>query len=171
MCDLKNVLSEFEITSPEMFWFRSTLLPLRQYVNDVFYVVGMFDRHGETMTNKIPAVTLLLVSCLVGVALSDGFSNAASSLAAMDGSNETTSCVGAVPQECAKCEGKCKAWIDKCKDGGQYACYKAVACLCKCNLDAGGCGSSKKALEECYQKNEKLAKELGPPNNELALRP
>jgi hypothetical protein len=66
------------------------------------------------------------------------------------------------PQECAKCEGKCKAWIDKCKEGGQYACYKAAACLCKCNLDAGGCGSSKEALQECYEKNEKLAKDLGP---------
>lgn len=66
------------------------------------------------------------------------------------------------PQECSKCEGKCKSWIDRCKDGGQYACYKAAACLCKCNLDAGGCGSSKEALQECYEENEKLAKELGP---------
>jgi hypothetical protein len=66
------------------------------------------------------------------------------------------------PQECSKCEGKCKGWIDKCKEGGQYACYKAAACLCKCNLDAGGCGSSKEALQECYEKNEKLAKDLEP---------
>lgn len=66
------------------------------------------------------------------------------------------------PQECAKCEGKCKSWVDKCKEGGQYACYKAAACLCKCNLDAGGCGSSKEALQECYEKNEKLAKDLEP---------
>ena len=116
------------------------------------------------MTNKTPLITLLLLSCLATVALSGGFSNATSSLAAVDGSNKTTSCVGAAPQQCAKCEGKCKAWIDKCKEGGQYACYKAAACLCKCNLDAGGCGSSKEALEECYQKNEKLAKELGSPD-------
>ncbi len=66
------------------------------------------------------------------------------------------------PQECSKCESKCKSWIDKCKEGGQYACYKAAACLCKCNLDAGGCGSSKEALRECYEKNEKLAKEFEP---------
>jgi hypothetical protein len=65
-------------------------------------------------------------------------------------------------QECSKCESKCESWIDKCKEGGQYACYKAAACLCKCNLDAGGCGSSKEALRECYEKNEKLAKELEP---------
>jgi hypothetical protein len=66
------------------------------------------------------------------------------------------------PQECAKCEGNCKSWFDKCKEGGQRACYKAAACLCKCNLDAGGCGSSKEALKECYEKNEKLANELDP---------
>ena len=66
------------------------------------------------------------------------------------------------PQECSECEGKCKGWIDKCKAGGQYGCYKAAACLCKCNLDAGGCGSSREALQECYEKNEKLAKELEP---------
>ena len=66
-------------------------------------------------------------------------------------------------QECSECEGKCQAWIDKCKEGGQYACYKAAACLCKCNLDAGGCGSSKDALRECYEQNEKLAKELESP--------
>jgi len=65
-------------------------------------------------------------------------------------------------QECSKCEGKCKSWVDKCKEGRQYACYKAAACLCKCNLDAGGCGSSKEALQECYEKNEKLAKDLEP---------
>lgn len=65
-------------------------------------------------------------------------------------------------QECAACESKCVSWIKKCKEGGQYACYKAAACLCKCNLDAGGCGSSKEALRECYEQNEKLARELGP---------
>lgn len=114
------------------------------------------------MVNKTPAVTLLLLSCLAAVALSGGLSHPTSSLAAVDGINNTRSCVGAAPQECAKCEGKCKSWIDKCKDGSQYACYKAAACLCKCNLDAGGCGSSKEALQECYEKNEKAAKELGP---------
>jgi len=69
------------------------------------------------------------------------------------------------PQECSECEGKCKPWIDKCKAGGQYGCYKAAACLCKCNLDAGGCGSSKEALQKCYEENEKLAKELEPDSN------
>ena len=41
-------------------------------------------------------------------------------------------------------------------------CYKAAACLCKCNLDEGGCGSSKEALRECYEENEKLARDLSP---------
>jgi hypothetical protein len=68
-----------------------------------------------------------------------------------------------LPQECARCESQCQAWVDKCKEGGQYACYKAAACLCKCNLDAGGCGSSKEALKECYEQNETLAKDLESP--------
>jgi hypothetical protein len=70
----------------------------------------------------------------------------------------------AATAECSDCENRCQAWVDKCKDGGQYACYKAAACLCKCNLDEGGCGSSKDALRECYEQNEKLARELGPPD-------
>jgi hypothetical protein len=114
------------------------------------------------MTNKSPVVTLLFLSCLAAIMLSGGFSNAASLLPSAGILNEETLSACIATQECAKCEGKCKAWIDKCKDGGQYACYKAAACLCKCNLDAGGCGSSKEALQECYEKNEKLAKELGP---------
>ena len=64
--------------------------------------------------------------------------------------------------DCADCESRCDSWISKCKEGGQYGCYKAAACLCKCNLDEGGCGSSKEALRECYEENEKLARELDP---------
>ncbi len=64
--------------------------------------------------------------------------------------------------DCADCESRCDSWINKCKEGGQYACYKAAACLCKCNLDEGGCGSSKEALRECYEENEKLARDLDP---------
>ena len=64
--------------------------------------------------------------------------------------------------DCADCESRCDSWISKCKEGGQYACYKAAACFCKCNLDEGGCGSSKDALRECYEENEKLARDLEP---------
>jgi hypothetical protein len=73
-------------------------------------------------------------------------------------------------QECAACATKCEAWLKKCKEGGQYACYKAAACLCKCNLDAGGCGSSKDALRECYEENEKRARELGPPEGTVGAQ-
>lgn len=66
--------------------------------------------------------------------------------------------------ECAQCEKKCQALIDKCAEGGQQACYKAAACLCKCNLDAGGCGSSKDALRECVENNERAARELESPD-------
>lgn len=68
---------------------------------------------------------------------------------------------GNLVSDCAKCSPKCRSWTDKCVTGSQYACYKGAACLCKCNLDEGGCGSEKDALRECYEKNEKLAKDLG----------
>ena len=64
--------------------------------------------------------------------------------------------------DCEDCESRCDPWIRRCKEGGQYGCYKAAACLCKCNLDEGGCGSSKEALRECYEENEKRARELDP---------
>jgi hypothetical protein len=105
-------------------------------------------------TPRIRTAIFVLFCALLAVGMSYGLGQANPSV-------PTTETILA-PQECAKCEGKCKAWIDKCKEGGQYACYKAAACLCKCNLDAGGCGSSKEALQECYEKNEKLAKDLGP---------
>jgi len=109
-------------------------------------------------------ITFSIFSILIVLML--GFSVVTHSRVSRAAADENST-VALQPQECSKCEGKCKSWIDKCKDGGQYACYKAAACLCKCNLDAGGCGSSKEALQECYEKNEKLAKELEPSLNEI----
>lgn len=117
------------------------------------------------MKSRTRAGVFLLFSCLAAVVLAHSFGRGASSFPSADAAEAPVSSTVLAQQECAKCEGKCKAWIDKCKEGGQYACYKAAACLCKCNLDAGGCGSSKKALEECYEENEKLAKELGSPDD------
>jgi hypothetical protein len=118
----------------------------------------------SSMTNKIRAAAFLLLLCLIAIGLNRSFMPAASSSHSVAGPKVAASShvIVAQAQDCAKCEEKCKTWIDKCKDGGQYACYKAAACLCKCNLDAGGCGSSKKALEECYEENKKHAKQLGP---------
>jgi hypothetical protein len=62
---------------------------------------------------------------------------------------------------CEKCTDNCKARTDECKDGSVKACYLAAACLCQCNLDAGGCGSDKEALQKCVRDNEKNARELG----------
>ena len=117
------------------------------------------------MKSRTRTGAFLFFSCLTAVGVAYGFGPAASSFPLTEAAEVRVSSTVVAPQECAKCEGKCKAWIDKCKEGEQYACYKAAACLCKCNLDAGGCGSSKKALEECYEENEKLAKELGSPDD------
>jgi hypothetical protein len=65
-----------------------------------------------------------------------------------------------VATDCKDCTERCSGKIDDCKKGGQKACYLAAACLCQCNLDEGGCGSSKDALKKCVEDNEKAAKEL-----------
>lgn len=62
---------------------------------------------------------------------------------------------------CEKCGDTCQAKTDECKNGSVKACYLAAACLCQCNLDAGGCGSDKEALEKCVRDNEKNARDLG----------
>jgi hypothetical protein len=117
---------------------------------------------GDTLMKKQTGAMMLRLAVVVitlGLML---ISSRATTSNIVPANRSASSAIATEPQECSKCEGKCKAWIDKCKEGEQYACYKAAACLCKCNLDAGGCGSSKEALQECYEKNEKLAKELGP---------
>lgn len=113
------------------------------------------------MKNRFWLITATFAGCLLlgGMILSN-FQTTTRATAKATADHAT---VVEFPQECAECENKCKAWIDKCKEGGQYSCYKAAACLCKCNLDAGGCGSSKDALKECYEKNEKSARELESP--------
>ena len=66
----------------------------------------------------------------------------------------------AKPVGCEECTGRCSGLIDQCKQGGQAACYKAAACLCQCNLDEGGCGSDKEALQKCVDDNLAQAKQL-----------
>jgi hypothetical protein len=61
---------------------------------------------------------------------------------------------------CSGCEQRCESRTRECKNGSVRSCYLAAACLCQCNLDAGGCGSSTSSLRECVQQNEKLAREL-----------
>ena len=116
------------------------------------------------MKSRFWLTAATFVSCLLmsGVILS----NSQTTIRAISKAQADSTTVVTLHQECAQCEDKCKAWVDKCKEGGQYACYKAAACVCKCNLDAGGCGSSKEALKECYEQNEKSAKELESPEQQ-----
>jgi hypothetical protein len=116
------------------------------------------------MKRKFWVICATFVSCLLlsGAILS----NSQTTIRATARTEGSKAIVVRSPQECAQCADKCKAWADKCQEGGQYACYKAAACLCKCNLDAGGCGSSKEALKQCYEENEKSAKELESPREQ-----
>lgn len=115
------------------------------------------------MKNRIAGMATAFVASLIFCGLMIG--NPSSAKAPATSISSTTTIVSATA-DCADCEDRCEAWVNKCKEGGQYACYKAAACLCKCNLDEGGCGSSKDALRECYEQNEKLARELGPPDKQ-----
>jgi hypothetical protein len=62
--------------------------------------------------------------------------------------------------QCSECSDRCKKDVDNCKEGSVKSCYLAAACLCQCNMDAGGCGSGLDALKECVDKNKKAAREL-----------
>ena len=115
------------------------------------------------MKNRIAGMATAFVASLIFCGLMIG--NPSSAKAPATSISSTTTIVSATA-DCADCEDRCEAWVNKCKEGGQYACYKAAACLCKCNLDEGGCGSPKDALRECYEQNEKLARELGPPDKQ-----
>jgi hypothetical protein len=80
-----------------------------------------------------------------------------------DAAPSCATATGAVADQgaCSACAQQCSAKTEACEDGSIKSCYLAAACLCQCNLDAGGCGSSKQALRECVDENERLARELG----------
>ncbi len=111
------------------------------------------------MKKRLGPVAMLFIASLSLIGLPQGKSNLVSPSASAAKAQPD---VIEAPADCEDCESRCDSWINKCKEGGQYGCYKAAACLCKCNLDEGGCGSSKEALRECYEENEKLARELDP---------
>ena len=58
---------------------------------------------------------------------------------------------------CSDCTATCQSHFDNCKNGNQAECYEAAACLCQCNLDAGGCGSDRGALQKCVDDNKREA--------------
>jgi hypothetical protein len=62
--------------------------------------------------------------------------------------------------ECRDCTNACEQRISACQAGSVKACYQAAACLCRCNLEQGGCGSSTDALRKCVDENERLAREV-----------
>jgi len=61
---------------------------------------------------------------------------------------------------CSECAASCQYRVDECKAGQMSSCYRAAQCLCQCNLDAGGCGSSHEALQRCVDENKKFADEM-----------
>lgn len=67
---------------------------------------------------------------------------------------------GSAAAPCAECPNQCQSHVNACKDGSVKECYLAAACLCQCNLDAGGCGSDKEALRQCVEDNNKNARAL-----------
>ncbi|HEY6806247.1 MAG TPA: hypothetical protein VI306_21895 [Pyrinomonadaceae bacterium] len=102
------------------------------------------------MVGRIRAVILVFIGSLIAVGFSHHLGQASATIV-YSGATMTD------VQECAKCADICKPWVEQCSQGQQYSCYKALACQCKCNLKAGGCGSSKKYLRACYKENTKKA--------------
>ena len=69
---------------------------------------------------------------------------------------------GSAGGACGGCASKCEPLAKSCREttNAQSACYRATACLCQCNLDAGGCGTSTSALQQCVQENTAKAQQL-----------
>lgn len=62
--------------------------------------------------------------------------------------------------DCSECAERVQPLVEQCKQGQMSACYRAAQYLCQCNLDAGGCGSSREALQQCVDENKKLADQM-----------
>jgi len=73
---------------------------------------------------------------------------------------KSTSASPAGGEACRDCTNACEQRIAACQAGSVKACYQAAACLCRCNLEQGGCGSSTDALRTCAEENERLAREV-----------
>jgi hypothetical protein len=108
------------------------------------------------MSRSIYAAMLFCVAC----ALFGAAPEAKSPPAAPPACLMATASAAVQASACSECTNTCKSKMDKCKEGSVKACYEAAACLCQCNLDAGGCGSSTEALRKCVADNKKLAKEM-----------
>lgn len=95
---------------------------------------------------------------------SNGKSSSASSpglgsYSATNGANSASVSAAA----CAQCnaDSTYSSLMSECKNSrGQSACYRAAAYLCQCNLNAGGCGSSRSALQQCVRDNNANAQSL-----------
>ena len=58
------------------------------------------------------------------------------------------------PQRCERCQqSRCTDLITSCNAGALPACHAAAACLCKCDLDAGGCGVAESELRACITRH------------------
>lgn len=64
---------------------------------------------------------------------------------------------GACGSSCLNVE--CGALKQACQQGGQAACYRAAACVCRCHLNKG-CSGSQAQLQQCVQENEANAQRL-----------
>lgn len=62
---------------------------------------------------------------------------------------------------CDNCQdGECKADWTACQSGSQSGCYRAAACICRCQQRLGGCGTSASSLAFCVSSNTERASQL-----------
>jgi hypothetical protein len=86
-------------------------------------------------------------------------SNALNSGSSGAGMGSNGASVGGNSGNCNMCESRCASLTSGCRNS-QSSCYRAAACLCQCNIDAGGCGSSISALQRCVSDNTASANAL-----------
>lgn len=76
----------------------------------------------------------------------------------MSGASGGSGAGGACGSSCMDVE--CGAMKQACQQGGgQAACYRAVACVCRCHLNKG-CSGSQAQMQQCVQDNEAKAQRL-----------
>lgn len=58
--------------------------------------------------------------------------------------------------DCTSCSKRCQGLTNSCS-GAPSDCYPAMACVCQCQLELGGCGKSEAALTQCVADNKSQA--------------
>lgn len=64
---------------------------------------------------------------------------------------------GGASPACEACAARCDEFVLTCQSGVTADCQRFSACVCRCQLEAGGCGQTSARLTQCIETNEARA--------------